>query len=81
MSNFFEPIRILDQTSDVHLFTLQLEWLQNVYEYLLEGMMPKRFNTSQRQYLAQRAKPFVLQEGTLYWFGQDDKFHQILQPK
>jgi hypothetical protein len=44
-------------------------------------MMPKRFNTSQRQYLAQRAKPFVLQEGTLYWFGQDDKFHQILQPK
>jgi hypothetical protein len=37
-----------------------------IYEYLLEGMMPKRFTISQRQYLAQRAKPFVLQEGILY---------------
>jgi hypothetical protein len=44
-------------------------------------MMPKRFITSQRQYLGQKAKPFVLQEGILYWFGQDNKFHQILQPK
>jgi hypothetical protein len=44
-------------------------------------MMPKRFITSQRQYLGHKAKPFVLQEGILYWFGQDNKFHQILQPK
>jgi hypothetical protein len=43
-------------------------------------MMPKRFITSQRQYLAQRAKPFVLQEEILYWFQQDNKFHKILQP-
>ncbi len=81
MSKNFKPIKILDQTSGVHLFTLQLEWLQNVYEYLSEGMMPKRFITSQRQYLGHKAKPFVLQEGILYWFGQDNKFHQILQPK
>jgi len=52
-----------------------------VYEYLLEGMMPKRFTTSQRWYLAQRTKPFVLQEGILYIFGQDNKFRQVLQPK
>ncbi len=78
MSRKIEPIRILDQTSDVHLFTLQLEWLQNDYECLLKGMMPKKFITSQKQYLTKRAKPFVLQEGILYWFGQDNKFHKIL---
>ncbi len=33
--------------------------------------MPKRF-TSQRKYLAQRAKPFVLQKGIIYRFGQDN---------
>jgi hypothetical protein len=45
---------------------------------LLEGMMPKRFTTSQRQYLAQWVKPFVLQEGVLYRFGQDNRFCQVL---
>jgi hypothetical protein len=40
LSNQTEPIRIFDRTHDAHLFTLQLEWLQNVYEYLLEGVMP-----------------------------------------
>jgi hypothetical protein len=43
--------------------------------------MLKRFTTSQRQYLTQRAKPFVFQEGLLYKFGQDNRFRQILQPK
>jgi hypothetical protein len=57
------------QTCDAHLFTLQLEWLHNVYEYLLEGVMIKIFTTSQRQYLTQRAKPFVLQEG--YYINLD----------
>lgn len=37
----------------------------------IEGVMPKRFTTSQRQYLAKKAKPFVLQEGILYRFGQN----------
>ncbi len=42
LSNNFEPIGVLDQTIDAHMFTLQHEWLQNVYEYLLERMMRKR---------------------------------------
>jgi hypothetical protein len=54
--NRTKPARIPNKTCDAHLFTLQLEWLQNVYEYLLDA---KWFITSQRQYLAQRAKPFV----------------------
>jgi hypothetical protein len=41
--------------------------------------MSQTFTTSQRQYLAQRAKPFVLQEGILYRFGQDSRFCWILQ--
>jgi hypothetical protein len=39
------------------------------------------FTTSQRQYLVQRVKPFVLQEGLLYKFGQANMFCQVLQPK
>jgi hypothetical protein len=43
--------------------------------------MPKRFIASQRQYLTQRIKPFRLQKGVLYIFGQDNRFRQVLQPK
>jgi hypothetical protein len=39
--------------------------------------MTKRFTTSQRKYLAQRTKPFVLQKGVLYRFGQDNQFCQV----
>jgi hypothetical protein len=41
---------------------------------MLKGVMLERFITSQRQYLAQRIKPFVLQEGILYKFGQENRF-------
>jgi hypothetical protein len=81
LPNQIELVGVPHQTCDAHLFTLQLEWLQNVYEYLLKGMMPERFTTSQRQYLIQRVKPFVLQEKTLYKFGQDNIFHRVLQPE
>jgi hypothetical protein len=74
LPNHTELVGVLDQTCDAHLFTLQLEWLQSVYEYLLEGVMPEILTTSQRKYLAQRAKPFVLKKGILYKFGQDNKF-------
>jgi hypothetical protein len=43
--------------------------------------MLERFITSQRQYLAQRVKPFVLKKGVLYRFEQDNRFCQILQPE
>jgi hypothetical protein len=56
------------------MFTLQPKCLQNVYEYILEGVMTKIFTTSQRQYLAQKAKPFVLQEGVLCIFGNIKSF-------
>jgi hypothetical protein len=48
LPNQVEPVGVLDQTTNVHLFTLQPNWLYNVYEYLLKGVMPKRFTTSQR---------------------------------
>jgi hypothetical protein len=41
--------------------------------------MTQRFTTSQRKHLPQRAKPFVLQKGALYRFGQDNRFRQVLQ--
>ncbi len=50
-----------------------------MYEYLLEGMMLERFITFQRQYLTQRAKPFVLQKRVLHKFGHYNKFFRILQ--
>jgi hypothetical protein len=79
LPNHTKLVGIPYQTYDAHMFTLQPEWLQSVYEYLLEGVMLKRCTTSQRQYLAQRAKPFVLQEGVLYRFGQDNTFRRVLQ--
>jgi len=41
-----KPISVLNQTIDVHLFTLQQEWSHNVYDYLSKGMMLKQFTTS-----------------------------------
>ncbi len=41
-------VGIPDQTCDAHMFTLQVEWLQSVYEYLLKGVMVKRFTPSQK---------------------------------
>jgi hypothetical protein len=32
-----------------------------------------------KQYLVQRAKPFVLQDGVLYRFGQNNRFCHVLQ--
>jgi hypothetical protein len=36
LPNQIECVRVLNQTCDVHMFILQLEWLQSVYEYLSE---------------------------------------------
>jgi hypothetical protein len=44
--NQVEPIGVLDQTTSVHLFTLEPNWLYNVYKYLIKGVMPKKFATS-----------------------------------
>jgi hypothetical protein len=60
------------------MFILQPKWLQSVYDYLLEWIMPEKFTTSQTQYLAQ---PFVLQDGIFYRFGQNNKFHRALRPE
>jgi hypothetical protein len=40
----------------------------------------KNITTSHKQYLAQKIKPIVLQDGVLYRFGQDNMFHHVLQP-
>jgi hypothetical protein len=48
LPNHNELVGISDQTCDAHLFTLQHEWLQSVYEYLLEIVMLDIFTTSQR---------------------------------
>jgi hypothetical protein len=47
-------------------------------KYLLKGVMPKRSTMPQKKYLAYKVKPFVLQEGTLYEFKQDNRFRQVV---
>ncbi len=47
LPNQTKLVGIYDQTCDVHLFTLQPEWLHSVFEYFLKGVMSKRFTTSQ----------------------------------
>jgi hypothetical protein len=41
LSNNSKPIGVFDQTIDAHMFTLQHEWLHNVYEYLLKASARK----------------------------------------
>jgi hypothetical protein len=41
-----EPVGVLDQTIDAHMFTLQPKWLHSVNDYMSKGMMPKRFTIS-----------------------------------
>ncbi len=48
LHNQTKHVGIPYQTCDAHMFTLQHEWLQSMYEYLLEGVMPNKFTTSQR---------------------------------
>jgi hypothetical protein len=48
LPNHIELVGVLDQTCDARMFTLQPQWIQNVYEYLLKGVMPKKLTTSQR---------------------------------
>ncbi len=51
LSNKTRLVSVPNQTTNAHLFTLQLEWLQNVYEYLLKGVILDIFTTSQIYYL------------------------------
>jgi hypothetical protein len=39
LPNHFKHVGVLYQPCDARLFTLQLEWLQSVYEYMLKGIM------------------------------------------
>jgi len=48
LPNQAKLVGVPNQTIDIHLITLQLEWLQNVYDYLLERIMPETFTTSQK---------------------------------
>jgi hypothetical protein len=48
LPNHTKLVGVSDQTYDAHLFTLQPQWLHSVYEYLLEGVMPKRLTIAQR---------------------------------
>jgi hypothetical protein len=77
LPNHIELVGVPNQTCGAHMFTLQPEWLRSVYKYLFKGVMRERLTTSQRQYLTQRAKPFMLQKQVLYIFGQDNRFRQF----
>jgi hypothetical protein len=46
LPNNSQLVGVPNQTNDVHIFTLKLEWLQSVYGYLLEEVMLERFITS-----------------------------------
>ncbi len=39
LPNQAKPIGVPNLTTDARMFTLQLKWLQNVYDYLLERIM------------------------------------------
>ncbi len=77
--NHSKLVGVHNQNIHAHLFTLQHEWLRNVFEYLSKGVMLERYTTSQRQYLAQKVKPFIFEDGVFYQFGQVNRFYCVLQ--
>jgi hypothetical protein len=46
LPNQTKLVGVPDQTTNAHMFILQPKWLQNIYDYLLEGMMLERFTIS-----------------------------------
>ncbi len=52
-----EPVGIPNQISNANMFTLEPKWFLSVYQQLSEIVMLEKLIISQRQYLAQRAKP------------------------
>jgi hypothetical protein len=46
LPNQAKLVSLPDQTTNIHLFTLQPEWVQSVYDYMLKRIMPKIFTFS-----------------------------------
>jgi hypothetical protein len=46
LSNQAKLVGVPNHTINDHLFTLYPKWLQNVYDYMLKGIMLERFNIS-----------------------------------
>ncbi len=46
LPNNSQLVGVPNQTNDAHMFTIQPEWFQSVYGYLLEEVMLESFITS-----------------------------------
>ncbi len=68
-----KPIDVLNQTTNASLFYIELEWLNDVKEFLrtrhIEGML----SIQHKQKLVKKAKPFTMNNGELYRMVQDIK--------
>jgi hypothetical protein len=69
---------LLDETIDASLFYTELEWLNEVKNFLRTKHIEGTLSIQLKQRLVRRAKPFTLKNGKLYKMGQDKKLKQCL---
>ncbi len=64
--NSSKPLGAPDHKTDASLFSIEPLWMHEVKTYLETSHMPKTLNSTQKQKLATKAKPFTLKEGIMY---------------
>ena len=69
---------IPDQTTDAQLFSMQLDWLHPIIDYLKTGTFSPSMTKEARKRLAYRAIPFQLVQEKLYLRGKDSKLRHVI---
>jgi hypothetical protein len=64
---------VLNQTINASLFYTELEWLNDVKDFLKVGQIEGRLSVQQKHRLVRIIKPFTLNNGELYKMGQDNR--------
>ncbi len=72
LPNITEPTSVFNQTRYANLFYIELEWLNEVKEFLKTRQIEGMLSVQQKQRLVKRAEPFTLKNGELYIMGQDN---------
>ena len=69
---------IPDQTTNAQLFSMQLDWIHPIIDYLQTGTFPPSMIKEAHKRLAYRAIPFQLVQWKLYRQGKDSRLRQVI---
>jgi hypothetical protein len=73
-----KPTSVFDQTIDASLFYTELEWLNDVKEFLRITQIQGTFSIQQKYRSVSKDKPFTLKNDEYYRMGQNNRLRQCL---